>query len=220
MPLIRAQVSLQRASELPEDLIVNTFYFRTPTLVGPTEAEFTAIQTACAGVYNSSTGSGTAIGTYMSSLLAAGTVHTVKQYNMDLPKPRPPARTGQFSIMDATGQGLPAEVSLCLSYRAALIAGVDPKNRRGRVYIGPFDTGALANQQNGSDVLPAQGLMNALRDAGVRLMNLTSVLWVVYSPTNNNNLEIVNVHCDNAFDTQRRRGGRPTARTSADKSAV
>jgi hypothetical protein len=213
-------VSLQRASELPEDLIINTFYFRTPSLVGPTDAEMSAIATALAGFYNTATGSNPAIAGFMSSLLAIGQVHTVKQYNMDTPKPRPPLSTSTFSISDATGQGLPAEVSLCLSYRATLVAGLDPRNRRGRVYVGPFDTSALANQQNGSDVFPAVGLMNAMREAGLRLMNLTTVLWVVHSPTNNNDMEITNVHVDNAFDTQRRRGGKPTSRTSATKSAV
>jgi hypothetical protein len=144
----------------------------------------------------------------------------VKIYNMSQPKPRAPIRIDTFSIAEATGSPLPTEVALCLSYRAPLISGTDPKNRRGRLYIGPLDTSALSSSATSSDILPNVSLMNALRDAGQRLMNLTSVLWVIYSPTTATDLEITNVHVDNAFDTQRRRGGAPSQRVQANKSAV
>jgi hypothetical protein len=41
----------------------------------------------------------------------------------------------------------------------------------------------------------------------------SAVKWVVYSPKLDAFAEVDNLWVDNAFDTQRRRGERPTART-------
>jgi len=43
---------------------------------------------------------------------------------------------------------------------------------------------------------------------------------VVYSPTTGQDHPILNIHVDNAFDTQRRRGGKPTSRSSANKAVT
>ncbi len=220
MTLLRAQASLQRLSGLPEDKYVNTFYFLIPGTGEPTSAQLDDVGTAVAGFYNGSTAGGQQVGQFLSLLLQAGQVHETKVYNMNHTIPRAPVRTSTFSIAEATGAPLPSEVALCLSYRAPLVSGTDPRNRRGRLYIGPLDVGSISGSITNSDALPNVSLQNAMRDAAQRLMDLTTLTWVVYSPTNATAYEIVNAHVDNAFDTQRRRGGKPTSRVSANKSAV
>ncbi len=221
MTLIRAQVVLQRDSLLPRDNIINTFHFDTGAIGAPAGADYDAITTALANFYNGNTGAGGTLGVYLSSLLNSGQVHRIQQYDMSQPIPRPLARDTTFSITTSNAAPAPTEVALCLSYRAPIVAGLDPRNRRGRIYLGPLGTNAISTTVGvGEDVAPAAALIGNLADAGKRLMDAGGPEWVIYSPTNNTSEVITHCWVDNAFDTQRRRGGRPSSRQTRDAAAV
>jgi hypothetical protein len=134
-----------------------------------------------------------------------------------VPKPNPPLRETPFSLINNNGQPAPADVALCLSYRGALQAGLDPKNRRGRLYIGPLSLGSIQTSSNGSDALPNEALRIALRNAALKLMQLTAITWQLWSPTTQNFVDLTHGWVDDQFDTQRRRGTKPTSRLTADK---
>ena len=145
-----------------------------------------------------------------------GPLATIKVYDLSQPIPRTPVHTTTFAISATRAQGLPSEVALVLSYRAPLVSGSLPARRRGRVYIGPFGTNALAAASINGDSRPILNLMQNIVNAAARLMqaNTADIYWSTYSPTDASALEVTSVHVDNAWDTQRRRGADPTARIS------
>lgn len=99
----------------------------------------------------------------------------------------------------------PREVALCLSY----YAGANTRRKRGRMYIGPWNYGALSRR-------PLVASQNALRDLALDLGNLggVNVDWVQYSPTNNSSTPVSNFWIDNEWDTMRSRGLLGTSRVS------
>jgi hypothetical protein len=212
MPTVRVQVAIQRISRLPVDQAENTFHFEVP-LPQPLSSELAAIEAAVIEFYNTPPVGLQNVAFYMSNLVAPGSVHTIKMYALSQPKPRPPMFSSSFALVGPNGSGLPAEVACCLSYRSAQAAGVPPARRRGRIYIGPLSQGTVSSQITNSDVKPSDGLINTLLASGERLMNRSDAKWSVYSQIDQVSREILQVSVDNAFDTQRRRGGAPTART-------
>ena len=224
MTLLRVQACLERDTGLPVDRFCNTFYFVTP-LPGPaTAADLDEAEELVIQFYNAPAGTSNSVGQYMSSLLKAGQSHTVKIYDMTAPKPRPVIREAKFSIDFATKQPMPAEVAVCLSYKADSQPGVLPGRLRGRVYVGPLGVDSISSTINDGDVAPHAALMLALRDASILLLAAggpptapTGLQWVVYSPTRAKASIITSTYVDNAFDTQRRRGGRATQRVGASK---
>jgi hypothetical protein len=211
MAVIRAQISIERLSRLPEDRSENTMHFIT-SLPQPLDGELTAIEGAIIDFYNTPPVGANAIAQHFSNLVATGSVHTIKMYNLGQPKPRPPVYQSAFALVGPQGNGLPAEVATCLSYRAAQMPGVPAARRRGRIYLGPLNQTSVASQITNSDVKPSDALILALLGAGERLMNHANATWAVYSQMDAMAREITQVSVDNAFDTQRRRGGKPTAR--------
>jgi hypothetical protein len=212
MALLRVQVSLKRTTLLPRDDVVNTFHFQ-PQLPGPaTPADYSGVAALIPPFYNGSGSTFGKVADYLSQLLATGKKHEIKVYDMADPKPRGVRFFDTFTINPPSGTPLPAEVALCLSYQG-VNATVPVKNRRGRVYIGPLVKEAVSLSQSGGDVLPNSSFQNALRDAGRVLIETDPFHWVVYSPTTLAQSTIDQCWVDNAFDTQRRRGGRPSARS-------
>jgi hypothetical protein len=153
----------------------------------------------------------------MSNLLAA-TGHEIRMYDMTQPKPRPPLYSEFFDLTFPAAL-YPAEVALVLSFAALPLPGVDQRRRRGRVYIGPI--GVNAQTGGGSDIRPEPAAQIAFKDAGVRLASYTSTAtWIVWSELNGTGADVKTVFCDNAFDTQRRRGAAATGRISGAVSQV
>lgn len=120
------------------------------------------------------------------------------------------------AALDST-TAFPAEVALCLSYRATLQSGVNPARLKGRLYIGPLN-GSIGLADG--DVRPSTGMQqdvaragNALRIAGLGA-GADNVTWCVYSPTAGFLQPVVSCWVDNAFDTMRRRGAKPLSRFS------
>lgn len=220
MAHVYAQVELQRTTQLPVDKVVNGFHFRVP-LVNATALD--TIRDRVRAFYTAAAqGNTSPLSSDFASNYLSASGHVIKMYDMTLPAPRPPARVDTLTLVMGATSVLPAEVALCLSYRGTLVSGENPRNSRGRLYFGPVATGTAIAQSG--DSRPENLFMNRLLNAGAALMNLstaTTAEWIVFSETTGQQTQIRHLWCDNAWDTQRRRGLAPsTTRLTRDQASV
>jgi hypothetical protein len=206
-------ITLHHDSGLPEDDMVNTFHFVDATATTFVEDDAQDIATICENFYTATpTGETSGLDTMLSQQLSG--TGTSKVYDLSDPTPRVPLFTHSFSLTvgSAGTGGLPSEVALCLSYSAFPVSGQPAARRRGRIYIGPLQNNTLTNGR------PTTALINRIGAAGSDLRTGTGLpgdfVWGVRSDVNNSTVAIADLYVDNAFDTQRRRGERPTARTT------
>jgi hypothetical protein len=212
MAHVLAQVRFRRGNNLPEDVVINTFHFNTLITQTP-ETAAPIIATRLKEFYRVPVApSSFAVQRYMSQLLS-NSGHEIRMYNLDLPAPRPVLYSEFFDCTFQPSQ-YPAEVALVLSFAAPFLPGVNPASRRGRVFIGPISTATSGGYD--SDIRPTPEMRFTWRDAGLRLASyLTDAQWQVWSPTRGTGGPVRSVSVDDAFDTQRRRGGAPTNRITA-----
>lgn len=155
----------------------------------------------------------------------------------------PPAWTEVFDHLGRAGAGArtgyPSEVAVCLSYKNTSEGTVPVRRRRGRIYFGPVFTGVGSEGVNQVPSISSVtrtfmlSAMNVLHDS---LLALPSVYqWCVYSrPFEGRGViprdtkpdlpaiaaragatyDIDEFWIDDTFDTQRRRGERPTTRST------
>lgn len=215
MPHVFAQVRIPHANNLPADAVINGFHF---TGVDDLEDMVTAIQGRLFAFYATAPPLSTyAVGRWMSGELNF-TGARVRFYDWADPEPRAPIADNGMSlgtIVRASSLNMPGEVALCTSYRGALVSGGIAARRRGRLYIGPLNAGAMAGQ----DLNPSRpdgAFMLALHGATKRLAtaNTLGAQWVVWSRVNESATEIEAGWVDNAFDNQRRRGVEATTRNN------
>lgn len=210
--LIRAQVALNSDTGLPRDRFVNTFHFTTLAgALSPVERD--SILARVRGFYLDTHAPETAnlMGLLGGQLSASN--HTTRLYDAQSPPPNAPLATDTWAGTPGATQSAISEQALCLSFRAPIVSGTNPRRRRGRVYIGPWGTtGAIVV----GDMEPGATQMNRVLAAGRFLMNLDTegIRWVVAGA--DGPVEITHCWVDNAWDIQRRRGRAPTARVTAD----
>lgn len=204
--ILVTQVRLERTSGIPADAVVNTFHHILDTDGSPAAVTGAGqIHTALIAFYAA-----------FDQLLAAtlsGAV-TIKTYTLADPLPRAAVLTTTTTLGATSGSSLPAELAVCLSYRAAPVSGVPAAQTRGRIYVGPLGTGFLTTVAAG-DVRPLQSSLSTIRAAAITLANAAGPDWCVWSPTTLVARPIFEVSTDDAFDIQRRRGAAPTARVRA-----
>ena len=213
---IFAQVVLEAANGIPRDGIVNGFHFSGGA--NPTTSDMDDVATLLQSFYNTShMTSEPAIAGWLSVLLSRGTNKAhVKLYNMGDAHPRQP-HTVDFTLLAASSSdnGLPAEVSVCLSLQTN---ANHTKSGRGRVYIGPLHSNTVRIASN--RVFPAGDTIESIRGAARFLIDAGTDVshpfhWSIYSRKLNEMFRVDAAYVDNEFDTQRRRGYRPTTRTFA-----
>lgn len=221
---LRIQHTLQGDSGLSKDRFVNTFH--GTTLINPVGAEFDAIRDAVVNFYNDPVDPGFEGG--MSSF-ANGVGRTVKMYDLAEPEPRTPIYTWEDTATPWTNSinaDLPSEVAVCLSYAGDPASGIPQARRRGRIYIGPLNVAWVQTPNTSDGVRPHPPLVAALLSAAWDLREAlldAGVIWAVYSPTNDTEGDggpgsmtpITSIWCDDAFDTQRRRGNAPSTKLFA-----
>ena len=150
---------------------------------------------------------------YWSNLIAQNG-HEVKLYDLPGTVPNYPYFEGTFNMASApSGQALPGEIALCLSFQGVRSAGFPQARRRGRVYIGPLSTACNSGGR------PIAAVMTAMGTAAATLRSQAAVIsgtggWAVWSVTDAAPVEVDNGWIDNAFDVQRRRGVDATSRTT------
>lgn len=219
--LWRAQVTIPLDSLVPEDAIVNTFHFDDDDdpVAAPDDTEGWIMQLLTA-FYQS-----------FDQLLFPNTVASpavVKMYDMAELEPRQQVGGGTIPLTPSAADPYPGEVALCLSFAAAQESGVNPARRRGRLYLGPVanDVYVVAASQ----ARPAQTLVDLIVGAADTLQAGLEhpaspgfrLRWSVYSPTTragggtvgDSFNDVLTGWVDDAWDTQRRRGPKPSQRTT------
>lgn len=210
MTTCRVQVALERDTALPEDWVVNTFHFGDVDIA---VAEAPQLVTRLQTFYST-------VDDFLSPLLSGNA--TAKVYDLSQPEPRVPVYTTTFTVVPGAGSNMPAEIAVCLSYQAALVSGEPIARRRGRLFIGPMSISALGAQVGG-DVTVHASCKTALTTAAITLAGDPPLpgqgIWSVYSPKSDetgtlasSTFPIVGGWVDDRFDTQRRRGSKPTSR--------
>jgi hypothetical protein len=199
---IRAMAVFQGGSGLPEDRFVNTFHFLSPQAYA---GDRTIVADAVAGFYTTAYSSKT-VGGYLSPYVIRG--FQVRTYDLDTPGPgrEPYVKTYTLGVMMTDGAvplgNMVEEASVCLSYRA-----IPPytARRRGRIYIGPLNTGAISAATSTSPSRVAGQFSTCIKNAALALVN-TGLGWSVHSTKDGTYNLIHDGWVDDAFDTQRRRG--------------
>jgi hypothetical protein len=106
----------------------------------------------------------------------------------------------------------PREIALCLSY----YAGFNRPRFRGRLYIPWTWVAKHVGAGTTPGLRPVTGQMDGTLDfASVVLKPLKSTAnasWCVYSTVDHTHGPVTNYYCDDEWDTQRRRGLKPTSR--------
>lgn len=216
MTVLRAQVSLESTTGLPEDVSMNVWHFSsatTPTTDDAADivAHLDTFYSSLQDFYNEQTLTGLA---------------NVKVFDLLDAKPRAPILETSFSYAPlGEGAALPTECAVTMSFQGAAASGASQRRRRGRLYFGPLGTNASTTATG--LVIVASGLTSALRAAAETMIGAGDPAhwsWIVFSPSNagaepwdiadlgNGSVLVDNGWTDNAFDTQRRRGTAPTLR--------
>ena len=203
----QAQWIWQGPSGLPEDVFVNTWYFRNDDALATPEVVGSAIQSVLAAFYGAVNGSATsALTAFMSDVLGSA---LLKIYDLGQALPRYPVYESDTLIVPTSTSGqLPREVSVVGSFYSAR----GPR-RRGRHYLGPLVTSAMEQSGTLERAVPSSALTTAIRESYLNVLNTSeNVTWAQVSTTYGEANPVLGGWIDNAFDTQRRRGGAPTSR--------
>jgi len=201
MPDATVQVVLQGVSALPEDRFVNTLHFSKSspdTFAGFADEIAPGIIAAWVAL---------AGGNVFYPELSVLRAFSVRIYNPDDAKPRQ-ARVYTGTLPAHVGQPMPHEVAAVLSFYSTL----NLPRRRGRIYLGPVATSTAA-----ADGLISAAIRTKMLTLATALGNVggVDVDWQTFSRVENLRRRVTNAWADNAWDTQRRRGIKPTTRTSA-----
>lgn len=206
----RAQVVIPFFTNLPTDVITNTFHFRD-IVPSTTNAVATAVSPLLGDLYEL---------IYASSRGASyvnwpGSV--INWYDLDDPPPRVPLTTVLGASVTPTGGVIPTEVAMVSSFQGDPVSGIPAGRRRGRVYLGGFAGGAAVGSASAfptwsptttGDVAAA---FDAFQAATAALANHR---WVVHSVAAGQDFDVTNGWVDNGPDTQRRRSVDATLRTT------
>jgi len=199
MAAYRVQIVLKTVDGNPANYITNTWH--CAAILDADANDFAAAVIAFHKTLN----------TVYSSLLAQNG-HEYKIYNLDDPEPRAPVEEGSWNFASAlTGDSLPPEVCLCLSYQAPKISGIPQARRRGRIYLGPFDASTNVSVRPSSALVTlVKNSADALYAAGIATAGDWN--WAVYSTVLGGTADVSNGWVDDEWDTQRRRGRVATSR--------
>lgn len=223
----RCQVTIPHDSGLPEDAVVNTWHYMIPGS-GDREVLATDFEARLDGFYTAWVPTAAA-NPYDWNAMAT------KHYDFLDDQPRIPFYTGVITAgtTSAAGYDMPAEVSICLSMKAAIASGDNARRKRGRVFLGPFINYGPADQ-----AMTPSALADLISDAADTAFGSTggsNTRLAVYSPYTHHGVpvgerldpdvypenpeflpaafsEVVTIWVDNAYDTQRRRGPKATYR--------
>lgn len=213
MAFTKAQVVLANTSGLPADDMINTWHFVTSSNNSINGAE---ISLRLEQFYTqTASGTGQTISEFLGNCLSrASQAVEVRLYD-EAANNLPPYYTDTFTLGAVTETvDLPWEVASCLSFRNDSVTSYPARNRRGRVFLGPLNI--LARTETGASVRPSSTFIDTVLGRAEVLSDAddAAVGWVIWSPTLGQSFPVEVGWMDNAFDTQRRRGEAPTARTT------
>lgn len=202
MAFYRAQMRYKYFTGLPGDLSTNTVYWSVDTSDLEVAANIIGLR-----LYQGME----VIGSLMPACVSRDA--EVAVYAMADPEPRVPALFPVTLDASSVAGGLPLEVSLVCSFHGA--PPVTPR-RRGRIYIGPLNTGQLAASTSSTFPRPqtavVDGLAAIVEGWAADGTGIDEGMFI-YSPTSGFYTRVVGGFVDNEFDTQRRRGVLASGRT-------
>jgi hypothetical protein len=195
---IRAQCSWQVGSTLPRDRVQITPCFRHQLGIIEGAPDW---QTLADDLHAGLTG-------WASPVIGNSNELTVKLYEIGKPPPNRPQATKVSALPNAAEASIFREMACCLSF----YGGSNNPNQRGRLYIPLF----LASSGTTPGVRPSTTVRDKIGTLAPIFAGLggVNVDWIVWSPTKQAATRVTNWWVDDEFDVQRRRGLRPTARTS------
>jgi hypothetical protein len=213
--IYKCQAILRGASGLPEDVFINNWYFRNDGTLATQPEIHASIKKVLDSFYITPATGGPSLSSFFPLGIASPLLYRI--YNLGEAPPRTRNQLESAPITASRAGPLPYEVALCLSF----YAGQNVPRRRGRVFVGPFGTNALAGSV-GNLPIPSSTLMATLADRASAVGRTTeNVTWVMvtrggtvppFEPANAR--VITNGWVDSGWDTQRRRGLAATGRTA------
>jgi hypothetical protein len=141
-----------------------------------------------------------------------GRQQTIKLYEIGQPEPNRPKATHVLKANQSAEGSAPREVCLCLSFHG----GKNTKRERGRLYLPLWavtSTTSVGVRPQAPAIAKAAELPAVLAGLGG-----ANVDWIIWSPTDNKAVQVTDWYVDDEWDTQRRRGLRPTTRTTGTTS--
>lgn len=232
----KATVVLARVNGLTEDAVVNSLYFNHDAVGDPTSSHWDALAARIASFYNDFVGPAIASpSSYISEAISRAALASRIDFFHDVGS-TPPALWGSptamrsFTLDAATvGESLPAEVAAVLSFHGDLTdipeTAVNPSpppatirpaaRRRGRIYIGPLNSESSVEDGTSHEASLSSDFQDALLGSASTLLaaNDATWVWTIQSVADDDFYQVTGGYVDNAFDTQRRRGGDATLRT-------
>lgn len=210
MAVYRFQVQFESISGLAEDRVVNVLH---GNCADDTDAIATAAAIAnCYGTVLTGQTSGLTE-YYGKSISRVGGAHEIKVYDLADPEPRTPVMNQVFGALAANvDDNLPREIALCLSFQGEPTSGANQARRRGRIYLGPFNSSALGGTGSTVDARPLDTMLDDIEIFAQALFDISTWEWGVKSTFSAVLIPVHDGWVDNAFDVQRRRGADPTAR--------
>lgn len=137
--------------------------------------------------------------------------HVAKIYEIGAGPPNYPVFELNFNLTPTPAAiDLPMEVALCVSYYASLATTVARARRRGRIYISGWTE--VVNNAGRPATANITALLDAYTDYVQAVPGIGSFDAGIWSRANGLVYAVDTVWVDNEWDTQRRRGGKPTAR--------
>lgn len=210
MAIYRAQTTISMDTGIPADAVTNTMHFDLDIVNSAPSDIITNAQAALETFYAE------AYGLYYSPAVNPVGL-TTEWYNLADTPPRVPAstRTWDLGTTNNNSLALPPEVALVASFQGPKLSGVNQARRRNRIFLGPLNGATLAAGTGQAGV--ASQIVTAMENlsaASTSSVGDDSWTWVWYSPTDSQGGNVTNGWCDNAFDTQRRRGLIATSRST------
>lgn len=209
MPVLRLQVRLPYYTNIPEDVLTNTWHFFSDG-VTPTNDAITYCAGRLLDVYELAYG-----GTVGAPWVMWDQV-TVHGYNLADAPPRVPFIVPMpITGVTSTSTETSPETAICLSFQGVLLPGTPQARRRGRIYFGALTDAVIDPGTDDSFPIPNVAWINALvAEVEAKLLDTedAGIQWVIWSPTSSASVPVNNGWVDNALDTQRRRGFAPTSR--------
>lgn len=228
---LRAIVTIPYTSGKPEDVAVHVMHFSSASF---DEAASIVIRDKIIGLFNTPGVARTgqpvpvSVASFLSNALSReANAVTVKVYNLADPEPRFPI-TRAFGLAASSAPAspeLPAEVALC----GSLYAVRSTPRTRGRIYFGPFHTGATeddaVNHRSRPSLVLRESLAQALRrmitpaagqtqDLAIYTRGRYTINKVPQAPVPGAMQIVTAGWVDDAWDTQRRRGQDAAVRTT------
>lgn len=204
MARISAQVILRPTSGIAKDFVTNVYHFdiNEPSIPGDTNLK-DFVENRVGGARRVVRGPEAR----SRAALADWPSHQVRGHRRattPVPVPRGHVRLRHRCAADF----LPAECCIVSSFEASQVAGIRQSSRRGRVFIGPLNTGALTPSSGRVADTTRGRIATAFADFKAKDddVGLSGWVWTIYSPTLGVMSKVNSGHVDNAFDTQRRRG--------------